>query len=76
MESKVCTYSEKGIRLQLVKIDNAEESLLEIRLNRQVIYRTNKSLCNHFGTFGRLMFSHYIHEICINRRSNLSYMTL
>lgn len=78
MEAKVCTYTEKGIRLQLVKIQEPGTQILsyEIRLNRQVIFRTSISECHKFGTFARLMFMHYVQEICVNRRSDMSFMTL
>lgn len=78
MESKICTYSEKNIRLQLVRIqeDGSSDMCLEIRLNRKVLFRMFRSEFVYVGTFARLMFNHYVHEISINRRSNLSHMTL
>jgi hypothetical protein len=78
MESKICTYSEPNIRLQLVKIDNNTGDLTcEIRLNRSVIYRVSRSQFTFHGTLARLMFLHYVHEICMNRNlTNLSHLTL
>lgn len=78
MESKICTYTESKIRLQLVRIDNTDgDPSCEIRLNRKTIFRVARSNFGFFGTLARLMFFHYVHEICINRNSsNLSHLTM
>lgn len=78
MESKICTYTEDKIRLQLVKIYNGDGDIsCEIRLNRKTLYRVFRSQFTFHGTLARLMFMHYIHEICMNRNSSrLSQMTL
>lgn len=78
MESKICTYSEDKVRLQLVRIDNNDgDPACEIRLNRRVLYRVSISVFSFYGTIARLMFLYYIHEICINRNmSNMLHMTL
>lgn len=78
MESKICTYTEDNIRLQLVKIINDTGDLTcEIRLNRKSIYRVSRSNFVFHGTLARLMFLYYVHEICFNRNcSNLLNLTL
>lgn len=78
MESKICTYTENNVRLQLVRINNdTGDVLCEIRLNRQVIYRVSRAQFTFHGTLARLMFLHYVHEICLNRNvSNPLHLTL
>lgn len=78
MESKICTYTEDNIRLQLVKIDNnTGNPVCEIRINRKTIFRVSRSNFSYFGTLARLMFLHYVHEICLDRNSsNLLHLTM
>lgn len=60
MESKICTYTEKNVRLQLVRIIcSTDINLLEIRLNRKVIETYHADL----ATEAKLYFSHCVHKI-------------
>lgn len=65
MESKICTYSEFKVRLQLVKVNQ----YYEIRFNRSLLKRGNDI------EYLRLVFLNYINMICILRQSPLSIMT-
>lgn len=65
MESKICTYTEKNIRLQLIKVD----SFYEIRFNRVLIKR-DKDL-----EYMRYYFVNRVHQICVWRQSPLSILT-
>lgn len=70
MESKICTYTEKNVRLQLVRVVTGTElPLLEIRLNRKVLEAYHSDL----ATEAKLYFSHCVHKILIDR--NLSDLT-
>ena len=76
METKVCTYTEKNVRLQLVRVETSPKvsdemalRLLEIRLNRKVIQVYHVYL----ATEAKLYFSHCVQKILIDR--NLSDLT-
>lgn len=71
MERKICTYTEKTHRLQLVMVSNEDESdaFFEVRYNR-VLLKRDKNI-----SYMRLVFSYYAHEICVVRQSPLSNMT-
>lgn len=77
METKICTYSEANVRLQLVRITEGDNTICEIRLNRKCFFRVGHADFVWFGTLARLMFLHYVHSICMDRNSvNLSKMTM
>lgn len=71
MESKVCSYTEKNIRLQLVKVGDCNPFRIELRFNRKVI--NTWSAC--YSKDARLCFLSAVHEILVKRSSNLSYLT-
>lgn len=63
MESKVCTYTEKNVRLQLVRVVDRGNSLLEIRFNRKVLGTYHIDLAFE----AKLYFSHCVHKILLDR---------
>lgn len=64
MESKICTYTEKNVRLQLVRVvTDTNLTLLEIRYNRKVIETYHSDL----ATEAKLYFSHCVHKILLDR---------
>lgn len=64
MEAKICTYTEKNVRLQLVRVvTDTAITLLEIRLNRKVIESYHADLV----TEAKLYFSHCVHKILLDR---------
>lgn len=64
MESKICTYTEKNVRLQLVRVTlNTGTNILEIRLNRKVIQTYHYTL----STEAKLYFLHCVHKILLDR---------
>lgn len=70
METKVATYTEKNVRLQLVRVVTSTKiPLLEIRLNRKVIEAYHSDL----ATEAKLYFSHCVQKILLDR--NLSDLT-
>lgn len=72
MESKICTYTEKGQRLQLVRICNDHQlDVYELRLNRVVLDRFTGAS----AIYSRYAFLHAVNEICINRSTTLLKMT-
>lgn len=74
MEKKVCSYTEKNERLQLVAIWNDCGNMLlsfEIRVNRQVLYHFLPGQALH----ARLCFYHCVHELCINRSRAMLNLT-
>lgn len=72
MESKICSYTENNVRLQLVRIQNGSELAIELRYNRKVIGRFSRSE----GMLARYRFSHIVQEIIVLRDSSiLSKMT-
>lgn len=73
MESKICSYTEKNARLQLLKVVSDSGIItFEIRLNRKTIDIYNNDLAFE----ARLLFLHSVHELCVNRNihvmSNMS----
>lgn len=74
MEKKVCSYTEKNERLQLVAIWNDCGNMLlafEIRVNRQVLYHFVPCEVVH----ARLCFYHCVHELCVNRSRAMLNLT-
>lgn len=74
MEKKVCSYTEKNERLQLIAIWNDCGNMLlafEIRVNRQVLYRFVPSE----AFYARLCFYHCVHELCVNRSKAMLNLT-
>lgn len=72
MESKICTYTEKGQRLQLVRIcDDHKMDVYEIRLNRVVIDR----FVGAAAIMSRFYFVHAVNEICVNRSTTMLKIT-
>ena len=70
METKVATYTEKNVRLQLVRVVTSTKiPLLEIRLNRKVIEAYHSDL----ATEAKLYFSLCVQKILLDR--NLSDLT-
>lgn len=69
MESKICTYSEKSVRLQLVRVQEPGSSdlSLELRYNRKVLGRFSRSE----GMLARYRFAHIVHEIVVLRDSSI-----
>lgn len=69
MESKICTYSEKHVRLQLVRvfIESTSQWIIEMRLNRKMICRWT----DEDALLARLYFSHCIARICADRDSSI-----
>lgn len=65
METKICSYTEKNARLQLVKV----EAHYEIRFNRILIKRDMDL------EYMKFIFVNLVHMVCINRQSPLSYLT-
>lgn len=73
MERKIATYSEKNVRLQLVSTQEKDSSWIyfELRLNRKVIHRWS----NIYVREARLYFLSAVHNIMLNRSSDMSYLT-
>lgn len=74
MEKKVCSYTEKDERLQLIAIWNDCGNMLlcfEIRVNRVLLERFVPSE----ALYARLYFFHAIHEICLNRSRTMLNLT-
>lgn len=69
MESKICTYTEKGVRLQLVRVNDR----IELRFNRKVIHEWPNGVL--YSKEARLFFLSACHQILILRSSSLSYLT-
>lgn len=74
MESKICTYSEKNARLQLLRVvSDTGITTFEIRLNRKTLDVFHQDLAFE----ARLLFLHCVHELCVNRNihvlSNMTY---
>lgn len=71
MERKIATYSEKNVRLQLVKVEDNLYNMIEMRYNRKMI--------NHWPLFcsreARLAFISAVHEILVKRSSDMSHLT-
>lgn len=69
METKICTYTEKDVRLQLVRVQEPGSSVLslELRFNRKVIARYS---CSE-GMIARYRFSHIVQEIVVLRDSSI-----
>lgn len=64
MESKICTYTEKNVRLQLVRrVLDTNIPLIEIRFNRKVINTYHADLANE----AKLYFLHCVHKILMDR---------
>lgn len=64
MESKICTYTEKNVRLQLVRVSlDPVPDVLEIRFNRKIIGTYSTS----FALEAKLYFSHCVHKILLDR---------
>lgn len=73
METKICSYTEKNARLQLLKVvTDTGITTFELRLNRKTL-----DIFHHDLAFeARLVFLHCVHELCVNRTSRvLSNMT-
>lgn len=67
METKVASYTEKNVRLQLLRVVNdCAISTFEIRLNRKTlqVYHCNLAL------EARLYFCYAVKQICVNRDTN------
>lgn len=72
MEKKVCSYTEKNERVQLVAIwDSDSLKGFEIRANRQVIERFNPLQ----ALYARLYFYHAVHEVLVNRSKSMLNLT-
>lgn len=66
MESKICSYTEKNARLQLVRVFSGNErGTFEVRLNRKVLGSSPDPL------YSRLYFHFVVNELCLNRNSNI-----
>lgn len=66
MESKICSYTEKNARLQLVKVFTGNDrGIFEVRLNRKIIGSSSDAL------YARLYFHYVFNELCLNRNSNI-----
>lgn len=74
MESKICTYTEKNVRLQLVRISEENIDRLELRFNRKLISSWNTGI--YGSKEARLSFISAIHQILVMRSSNLSHLTV
>lgn len=70
MESKICTYTEKNVRLQLVRVDSPILTTLEIRLNRKILKEYEPFLADE----AKLYFIHCCHKILMDR--NMSDLTM
>lgn len=71
MESKIATYTEKNVRLQLVKVEENLYNTIELRLNRKMINNWPFSC----SLEARLAFLSAVHEILVKRSSDLSHLT-
>lgn len=71
MESKICTYTEKNHRLQLLQFRDDKFSGFLIRYNRKEIDKY--SLDRAYDA--RLQFSYLVSRFCIDRSSPLSFLT-
>lgn len=61
METKVCSYTEKNVRLQLVLVVEDSKRFFEIRYNRNLVERFNDS------SYARAYFVNYVSSICCFR---------
>ena len=69
MESKICTYSEKNVRLQLVcvQIPGSSDLIIEIRHNRKVLSRYTRNE----AMLARYQFAHIVHDLVVLRDSSI-----
>lgn len=68
MESKICTYTEKNHRLQLLRIVEDNFEGFELRYNRKCLAMFVKSEAFH----ARLYFSHLVADLAVDRESPMS----
>lgn len=74
MESKIATYTEAKVRLQLVRVSDGNLAHIELRLNRKCIAVYPSVI---FGSArARLSFISAIHQILVLRSCDLSYLTI
>lgn len=73
METKICSYTEKNARLQLLKVvNNCGVITFEIRLNRKTLDVYHQDLALE----ARLFFNYAVQQISVNRDINfMSKMT-
>lgn len=71
METKICSYTEKNERLQLVRILEGSTMTFEIRANRVLISRFTREQALQ----ARLVFYHCVHEILVNRSHAMLNLT-
>lgn len=71
MESKICTYTEKGFRLQLLRVTVDNFDGIELRFNRKCLVMYSKEEAFH----ARLYFAHLVSMISVDRESPLSKIT-
>lgn len=75
MESKICSYTEKHHRLQLVRYLEPCSYDLEIRYNRKKIAQFSSKTPNG-ATIARMSFVHAVNEICVNRSITMLNITV
>ena len=68
MESKICTYTEKNARLQLVRVyvESTSQWIIELRFNRSVVYRWTEDN----SLEASLYFSHCVSLISVDRTTS------
>lgn len=73
METKICSYTEKNERLQLIRIseEGNPNFIFEIRANRILIRRFTREQ----ALYARLYFYHCVHEVVINRSHTMLNLT-
>lgn len=71
MEVKICSYTEKNIRLQLVRINDSGSSgpFLELRCNRKVLGRW--FILNSDSILARYHFARIVNELVIMRDTSV-----
>lgn len=66
MESKICTYSEPNVRLQLVRIQEGSLMTIELRYNRRIIRSFNREE----SQLARLFFSYQVGMLLVDRNAS------
>lgn len=61
METKICSYTEKKVRLQLVLVVDDNKRFFEIRYNRNIVERF------HDSAYARAYFVNYVSTLCCFR---------
>lgn len=72
MESKICTYTAKNVRLQMIRVvDERGFSWIDLRFNRSFIFRYSADRAIDAAH----RFSHLVSRLCIDRDTSFMLKT-